>query len=235
MKTPKLTLISHHLCPYVQRAAIALSERGVAFERRNIDLANKPDWFLKLSPLGKVPVLVIDDDTVLFESSVIAQYVDEITGNTLVSPDVRVKYSQLAWMEIASRTIAEIGNLYNAGTPAAAADARANIEDKFQRLEAALGDGPWFSGEQFTLVDAAFAPAFRYFDTIDSLVDYDVFAATPAVSRWRKALSERPSVLGAVDTDYPDRLLDFLAARDSYIGHAARDRIADRDAAWLIA
>ena len=52
----KLTLISHKLCPYVQRAVIALNEKGVGFERVDIDLANKPDWFLKLSPLGKVPV-----------------------------------------------------------------------------------------------------------------------------------------------------------------------------------
>ena len=62
MAQPKLTLISHHLCPYVQRAAIALLEKGVDFERKNIDLANKRDWFLKLSPLGKVPVLVLDDE-----------------------------------------------------------------------------------------------------------------------------------------------------------------------------
>ena len=52
----KLKLISHKLCPYVQRAVIALSEKGVPFERIDIDLANKPDWFLKVSPLGKTPV-----------------------------------------------------------------------------------------------------------------------------------------------------------------------------------
>ena len=39
-----LKLISHKLCPYVQRAVIALTEKGVAFERIDIDLANKPDW-----------------------------------------------------------------------------------------------------------------------------------------------------------------------------------------------
>ena len=48
-------LISHKLCPYVQRAVIALTEKGVAFERIDVDLANKPDWFLKVSPLGKPP------------------------------------------------------------------------------------------------------------------------------------------------------------------------------------
>ncbi len=48
-----LHLMSHALCPYVQRAVIALTEKGLAFERTTIDLAAKPAWFLDLSPLGK--------------------------------------------------------------------------------------------------------------------------------------------------------------------------------------
>ncbi|MDH3236478.1 MAG: glutathione S-transferase N-terminal domain-containing protein, partial [Alphaproteobacteria bacterium] len=71
-----LTLVSHHLCPYVQRAAIALAEKAVEFERIYIDLANKPDWFRALSPLGKVPVLKVDDRA-LFESAVILEYLEE--------------------------------------------------------------------------------------------------------------------------------------------------------------
>lgn len=60
---PKLTLVSHALCPFVQRAAIVLAEKKVAFERIDIDLADKPDWFLAISPLGKVPLLkVVEDD-----------------------------------------------------------------------------------------------------------------------------------------------------------------------------
>ncbi len=71
-----LHLISHHLCPYVQRAAIALTEKGVVFDRIDIDLANKPDWFLAISPLGKTPVLRADDHAI-FESSVILEYLEE--------------------------------------------------------------------------------------------------------------------------------------------------------------
>src|SRR5882724_5842121 len=81
--TPKLTLISHKLCPYVQRAVIALTEKGVPFERVDIDLANKPDWFLKISPLGKVPVLVVRNergDVALFESNVICEYIEDTQG-----------------------------------------------------------------------------------------------------------------------------------------------------------
>lgn len=78
MSDTKLILVSHHLCPYVQRAAIALAEKSVPFERRFVDLADKPDWFRAISPLGKVPLLIVrqDDgtDVVLFESAVICEY-----------------------------------------------------------------------------------------------------------------------------------------------------------------
>ena len=53
-----LKLISHNLCPYVQRSRIVLEEKAVPHELEFIDLAAKPDWFLAISPLGKVPVLL---------------------------------------------------------------------------------------------------------------------------------------------------------------------------------
>src|SRR5690606_14684875 len=65
---PALTLVSHHLCPYVQRAVIALLEKGVPFERVYINLDEKPAWFRQISPLGKVPLLKVGDEAVLFES-----------------------------------------------------------------------------------------------------------------------------------------------------------------------
>src|SRR6185369_12034073 len=81
-----LTLVSHHLCPYVQRAAIALAEKGVAFERVTVDLANKPDWFKALSPLGKTPVLKVGE-TAIFESAVILEYLEETQPNPLHPSD----------------------------------------------------------------------------------------------------------------------------------------------------
>ena len=70
--TPKLQLISHSLCPYVQRAAIVLAEKQQPYERIDIDLANKPDWFIAISPLGKTPVLLVDGQPI-FESAVICE------------------------------------------------------------------------------------------------------------------------------------------------------------------
>lgn len=87
---PRLTLVSHHLCPYVQRAAIALAEKGAAFERVTIDLDAKPDWFRAISPLGKVPLLRVahpdGTETVLFESAAICEFIDEAVPGPRLHP-----------------------------------------------------------------------------------------------------------------------------------------------------
>ena len=230
MENARYRLISHHLCPFVQRAAITLNEKGISFERVYIDLSNKPDWFLELSPLGKVPVLVVDDDAMLFESSVIARYLDTVTGGGLLAADPLEKARQEAWMEFASSVIGVIGKLYNARTRGAFEVARHTLADRWRTLEENIADGPWFSGHDFSLVDAAFAPVFRYFDVIERIVDAEFFADVPKVSRWRKSLAERQSVIDAVSPDYPDRLLAFFSERDSIVGKAALDKLNEEAA-----
>jgi nitrite reductase/ring-hydroxylating ferredoxin subunit len=80
-----ITLVSHHLCPYVQRVSIALSEKSVPFDRVYIDLSDKPDWFLELSPLGKTPVLKYGNNAI-FESAVILEFLEETQPRPLHLP-----------------------------------------------------------------------------------------------------------------------------------------------------
>ena len=210
----RLTLVSHHLCPYVQRAAIALAEKGVPFQRRYIDLAAKPDWFLAISPLGKVPVLEIEDDeggnAVIFESAVILEYLEETLQNPLhpAAPLERARHR--AWIEFGSAILNRIAAFYSAPEPAALAAEARQLAAMFARVEAELGAGPWFAGERFGLVDAVYAPVFRYFDVIDRIGDFGVLADKPGLCAWRAALSARPSVREAVTPDYPERLMAFF-------------------------
>src|SRR5689334_17901425 len=108
LENTMLTLISHPLCPYVQRAAIVLQEKGVAYERRDIDLANKPDWFLRISPLGKTPVLLVDDEAI-FESAVICEYLDDTLAPRLHPQDPLQRARHRAWMEFGSSLLNTIG------------------------------------------------------------------------------------------------------------------------------
>src|SRR5438309_1956354 len=117
-----LKLISHKLCPYVQRAVIALTEKGVPFERIDIDLADKPDWFLKISPLGKVPMLLVetaDGEAVLFESNVICEYIEDTQAGAKLHPRDALKRAQhRAWMEFGSTILSELWGLETTGDPA---------------------------------------------------------------------------------------------------------------------
>ncbi|HEX2528923.1 MAG TPA: glutathione S-transferase family protein [Geminicoccus sp.] len=211
----RLTLVSHHLCPYVQRAAIALQEKGVPFERITIDLSAKPDWFMAISPLGKVPLLQVSlpgrPDAVLFESSVICEYIEDTQPGPRLHPDDPLERARhRAWMEFGSSILSDIWGLETAQDEPTLQRKRAAVAAKFSRVEAALNIGPFFGDDRFTLVDAVFAPIFRYFDLFDRIIDLGVFAHTPKVQAWRAALAERPSVRDAVSPDYPDRLRAFL-------------------------
>ena len=192
-----LKLVSHKLCPYVQRAVIALSEKGVPFERVDIDLANKPDWFLKISPLGKVPVLLVETaegEVALFESNVICEYIEDTQGGAKLHPQNPLQRAQhRAWMEFGSTILGELWGLETTGDPAVFETKRQAIIAKFAQVEKTLGAGPYFAGEEFSLVDAVFAPIFRYFDVFDQLTDLAVFTDVPKVRAWRKALAQRPN------------------------------------------
>ena len=214
---PSYTLVSHHLCPYVQRAAIALAERDVPFRRETVDLANKPDWFKAISPTGKVPLLIVDGQYVLFESAAICDYLDETLPTRLHPDDPIERARHRAWIEFASATLNDIAGLYSARDEAAFEGKLHDLTARFRRVEEELPDGPFFAGPKFSLVDAAFGPVFRYFDVVETFFETGVFAGTPKTLAWREALSQRPSVRNAVSPDYGARLRSFVLARNSYL------------------
>jgi glutathione S-transferase len=213
-RSPSLTLVSHALCPYVQRAAIVLAEKGVPYQRRDVDLSAKPAWFRAVSPLGKTPVLLVDGAPI-FESAVICEYLDETVAPRLHPADALERARHRAWIEFASQLLNLVAGLYSAADEAQFEFRRAELAARFAQVEAVLGAGPHFAERDFSIVDAAYAPVFRYFDTFERITDLRVFADTPKLSRWRAALAMRPSVRDAVSPQYPQRLMDFLKARGS--------------------
>jgi glutathione S-transferase len=211
-----LKLISHKLCPYVQRAVIALTEKGVAFERVDIDLSNKPDWFLAISPLGKTPVLQVGD-TAIFESAVILEYLEETQPKPLHPADPLVRAEHRGWIEYGSSVLNDIAGFYAAQDEAAFKTKTFQLEQRFARLEARVAASPWFDGANFSLVDTVFAPVFRYFDVFDEIADFGIFADKPKLSRWRDSLAARPSARAAVSADYPALLHNFIDRRRSWL------------------
>jgi len=215
MPDPNLTLISNPLCPFVQRAAIVLLEKGAPFDRINVDLTAKPDWFLALSPTGKVPLLKVRQadgtDAILFESMVICEYLEETQDGTPMYPEDALSRARLrSWIEFANPIYADAWQFLNARDQATADEKKTAFQDRLQRLETVFGSGPYFNGHAFTMVDAVFAPLFRFFDIIDPAVSKQIFKDLARVSAWRVVLAARESVIAAVSDDYAERFQQHL-------------------------
>jgi len=213
-----LHLISFKTCPFVQRAVITLKHKNIDFEITYIDLADPPDWFLELSPLGKVPVLKVDDE-VLFESAVINEYLDEITGGDLQPRDPLARAKNRAWIEYASNML---GNLYM--MKMSQDEERYNkyrnmLVSQLQRVEKRLGDGPWFNGADFSLADTAFAPLFRQDSVAGNQLSVLDPVTMPRVNAWAQRLLALPEVRDSVVDEFEDLYLSAMQKNGSYSLH----------------
>lgn len=213
-----LHLISHILCPYVQRVVITLTEKNISFKKTYIDLGNKPDWFLQMSPLGKTPLLIVDESHALFESAVICEYLEDVYKDIPLHPsDPLLRAKHRAWIEFGSAILNDIAGFYMAPDAQKYSEKKEAIHKKWEWLEKNLDNQPFFSGASFSMVDAVFGPVFRYFDVFESFIKDPFFKDLPKVLAWREKVSQRESVQKAVTMDYPQLLLTFLKKRNSHI------------------
>jgi glutathione S-transferase len=211
-----IELVSHELCPFVQRAVIALTEKGVPFTRTNIDLDDRPQWFKDISPLGKVPLLRVQGE-VIFESAVLLEYLDETHTPALHPSDPIARAKHRAWIEYSSSLLMDNYAFLLAPDAASMLAQRDVIRAKIERLEPVLAAGPYFAGSAFSLVDAAFAPFFGYWDVFERIGDFGVFEQSPKVRAWRRALAQRASVRAAFGANFETLARGAMRKRKSHL------------------
>ncbi|GLH32783.1 glutathione S-transferase [Pseudomonas sp. BR1R-5] len=217
-----LKLVSHGLCPFVQRVAIALLEKNIAFERETIDLANKPEWFLAISPSGKVPLLIVggeeENQTVLFESFPICEFIEDEYRQVPLHPTVPLKRAKhRAWMEFATAAMGDAWGMINSADKEGFVHKASELRGKLMKLDSALVAGPYFEGAEFSMVDVVMAPIFRFFEVLNSSEQNIVLEGLPRVEAWRQSLMTRPSVRQAVSADYSENLRKFLIVKSAFV------------------
>lgn len=212
----RLELVSFKLCPFVQRSVITLLEKERDFQITYINLDAPPQWFKDISPLGKVPVLQVGEE-VLFESAIINEYVDEITPPSLHPQNALIKAKNRAWIEFGSELLmmqfrfvmSQDKNSYDTNLK--------ELQEKLQRLETVLNGGTFFNGEQFSLVDTAYAPLFMRLELLKQWTKVDFYGTLPKIQRWSAALLAKESVQKSVVDDFADLFEKRLKAANSYL------------------
>jgi len=213
MNLPEIELISFDLCPFVQRSIITLLHKNIPFKRTNIDLQSKPDWFLKISPLGKVPVMKMDGD-ILFESAVINEYLDEITPPSLHPNDPKIKAHNRAWIEFGSQLLSGNFRMLTTQDEEKLTMEIAAFNNKLAFLENAVGNGPYFNGDKFSLVDTAYAPLFvRLLLVIQPATHDNWLKNFPKLNQWANVLLAEQSVQSSLIEDYVQLATDRFKSK----------------------
>ena len=210
-----LHLISFKTCPFVQRAVITLKHKNIDFDITYIDLAEPPDWFLEISPLAKVPVLKVDDE-ILFESAVINEYLDEITGGDLQPKEPLARAKNRAWIEFASNMLGNLYMMKMSKDEERYSKYRERLVSQLERVEKRLGDGPWFNGAEFSLADTAFAPFFKQDSVADGRLSVINPATMPRTVAWAEHLLALPEVRDSVVDEFEDLYLSAMEKNGSY-------------------
>ena len=195
--------------------------KAVDFKVTYINLREKPDWFLKISPHGKVPVLLIDD-VPLFESNAIAEFLDEVVAPRLHPEDPLTRARHRAWTDYVPTCSGLLGQVYYCKAPDELEEAKAAARVALQRLEDALNgaqqDGSaLFAGSSICLVDAAYAPFFHRFQFVEAKLNTGLLGEFPRVSRWSEALLSHDSVKGSVAESFPDEFKTTLSRRGAFV------------------
>lgn len=185
------------VCPFAYRVRLALAEKSIPHQARVIDLRNIPDWYARISPTGKVPLLKYGDD-VVWESTVINEFLEDAFPDPPLLPREPVARAHARiWIEYCNTTfqpnccglVFELDASRHAGI-------RSALLDSLRTIEAALSQtpGPYWLGDAISLVDLTYYPFFEHMPALTEYRGFRLPEDLPRVHRWLDAMQARPSV-----------------------------------------
>jgi glutathione S-transferase len=200
---------------------IVLRAKEIPFEVTYINLQEKPDWFLKISPHGKVPVLQVDGEP-LFESNAIAEYLEEAQAPHLHPQDLIKRARNRAWTDFVPTFSAGLSGIYYAKSDEDRAERLETARLRLDKLEDALRErgnsGPFFNGPTLSLVDAGYAPFLQRFLFVEQWLKTGLLNDYPLVSAWAQALVDSEVVRGSVPETFYEEFSTGMKRRGFYVG-----------------
>ncbi len=196
-------LYYHPQSNFSRKIRILLAEKQISYELKEINLMNKPPSFLEVSPIGKVPVLVDEDGTTIWDSSLIAEYIDEKYPEPRFYPtDFKERLECRKWEELADTlgdkiislwifnlTTKKNATLYQSMLEKSIKELFAVFEQKLSQSEYLLGGKTWSIADISALCSCGYYNL-RFDENWQS--DY------PHLKTWFDQLHQRESVYSTI-------------------------------------
>ncbi|KAM9804150.1 glutathione S-transferase omega-1-like [Neosynchiropus ocellatus] len=198
-----IRVYSMRFCPYAERTRLVLKAKGIKHEVVNINLGDKPDWFLKKNPAGKVPVLETDTGEIICESSVTCEFLDDqYEGKKLLPSCALGKAKQRMLLERYSEAVTLF---YKSAMGRKNGEDISALEPQIKTKLKALEEGKktdFFAGDSVGMIDYLIWPWLER-ENAFGLTKY--LEATPQLRKWIECMKKDPAVKEVM---HPDGYLD---------------------------
>lgn len=212
----KLELISFKLCPFAQRAIILLNAQKIDFEITYINPMDPPDWFKEISPTGQVPLLKVDDK-IVFESSVITEFINDISPTSIHPEDVIEKANNRSWIAFSSTIFDDLFGLVT-GDKEKFNTSKKSLFEKLTKVELIKSSDTFFNGENFNMIDVAFAPIFMRLAWINKFTNNALSTSEfKKLSAWSDAILALDVVKSSVVDGLDDVYYSNIEGREGHL------------------
>ncbi len=196
-----MKLLGSATSPYARKVRLVMLEKNIAHEYLNDPPREPGSLSARVNPLARIPALVLDDETCVFDSPVIAEYADSLNDSPILIPrdDAKARMKVKRWEALAdgiidSAVVVRTESIRPAEKQDPEISKRHNnaITQALAFAAQELGAGDWCEGHALTLADLALVSALLYLDLRQPERDWR--RAHPNLGRWFARISERPSV-----------------------------------------
>jgi len=211
-----LELILFDFCPYAQRGVISLLQNDIPHKLTYLDPDNLPEWFAEVSPFGNVPILRVDGKTTIFESSVINELIALVSTSKMLPADPVERSVCRSWTEFGSTLIGQITGMLAVQSEQEFKEKRDDFHKNLERLEEQLeGRSPYFTGNDFSLIDSTYAPLFMRMQHLNNCVPLYQLGDFPRIDSWSKELLSLESVKNSTPENFKNIYKRFIQRRSA--------------------
>lgn len=222
-----MKIVSFKICPFVQRVIGVLELKNVDYDVEYISLAEKPDWFLEASPHGQVPILLTEQG-VLFESEPIAEFIEESYDDVELHPnDPFDKAKNRAWIALAARNYLVQCHTQRSPSRQELENNLGELSKAFDKIEVALGGGPYFNGESISQVDIAWFVILYRSALVCRCTNVDFLADFPKLTAWRNRLLEVEQLCRSAPEGFAEEFSHFYLNENTYLGTLMKENKGD--------
>jgi glutathione S-transferase len=193
-----MKLYGSETSPYVRKLRILIEEKDIPCDFVVEGPADPAGNVAALNPLGKVPVLLRDQGDVLFDSPVIAEYLDSLKGAPMLPASGESRWVVQRWHALSQGMLdAVVARMVEGRRPAdkqmpeAITKQEGKIAAALKYADGAVGTGPYLVDNRYSLADIALAVALEY---IDLRYAHDWRGTYPRLAKWLAPISARPAL-----------------------------------------